>query len=609
MSGGIVFEDGVSAQELFSEKAGITYNDFIILPGYLDFLAHDVDLSTRLTKNIDIKLPFISSPMDTVTEANMAIAMGLCGGVGVVHHNCSIDFQTDEVRKVKKYEQGFILDPLVLGPNSTPGDILKIRKDHGFSGIPITDTGKIGGKLLGLVTLRDIDFLDEAQLTSPVTRFMTPFDSLVTALDGIHLSEANKIMQQSKKGKLPIINENKELISLIARTDLKKNVRHPLSSKDSNKRILVGGATSTQTDGWDRAEALLAAGVDFLLLDSSQGNSIFQLDMLRRLKSTYPHIDVIAGNDGSQRLSAVRVLVIVYACQVGDIPWHISSERNDQPLRLMPAMNRSGNSDLDNVWSILTVVTCAQAKNLIDAGADALRVGMGSGSICITQEVTAVGRAQATAVYKVSEYAHKYDVPVIADGGISTAGTIVKALSLGASTVMMGSLVAGTTEAPGEYFLSKGFRVKKYRGMGSLDAMSSNPSSQNRYFSENDSVKVAQGVSGAIMDRGSIHQLVPYLAAGLQHGMQQIGACSLAKLREKMISGELRFERRSPSAQIEGSVHSLHSQCGKKKAVFSAALVALPWNLCRPEHVLVERFATIYALEQLVLKLPGAPLT
>nr|VZI19219.1 unnamed protein product [Spirometra erinaceieuropaei] len=449
-------KDGLSAKELFSENSGITYSDFIILPGYLDFMASDVNLSTRLTRNINLKLPFVSSPMDTVTEANMAIAMGLCGGVGILHHNCTIDYQVKQVHTVKKYEQGFILDPIVLGPDDTVDDVYRIRADHGFSGIPITSTGKIGGRLLGLVTLRDIDFLPEESKHCRISEIMTPFEELYTAPHGITLPDANRIMQKRKKGKLPIDRLEEEYAT-------------PAFIKRS--------------------------------ADSSQGNSVFQLDMLKNIKSAYPHVDVIAGN----------------------------------------------------------VVTCAQAKNLIDAGADALRVGMGSGSICITQEVTAVGRSQATAVYTVSDFAKRYDVPVIADGGISTAGHVVKALSLGASSVMMGALLAGTTEAPGEYFFSNGVRLKKYRGMGSLDAMSANPSSQMRYFSETDRVKVAQGVSGNIVDRGSIHQLVPYLMAGVQHGMQQIGARSLPKLWQLMESGELRFERRSPSAQVEGSVHGLHS--------------------------------------------------
>ncbi|KAF1774466.1 IMP dehydrogenase / GMP reductase, conserved site [Phytophthora cactorum] len=464
--------DGRSAIDIFVNKnqgQGYTYDDLILMPGHINFGVDAVHLDTKVSRNISLHLPLVSSPMDTVTEHAMAIGMALHGGIGIIHYNMTVEEQVKEVRLVKKFKNGFITDPKCLSPEDTLADVDRIKAEFGFAGIPITESGKVGSVLVGIVSNRDIDFIEDRQ--TKLKEVMST--NLVTAPEGVSLTEANRILRESKKGKLPIVNAKGEFVSLISRRDLVKNRDFPHASKDANKQLLVGAAIGTRPNDRERCTELVKAGVNLIVIDSSQGDSTFQVDLIKWIKATYPEIDVIGGN----------------------------------------------------------VVTRMQCKRLIDAGADGLKVGMGVGSICTTQEVCAVGRAQASAVFNTARYARQFGVPVIADGGIASSGHIVKALTVGASAVMC---------VPGQYFFQDGVRLKKYRGMGSIEAMTAG--SSKRYFATHAAVKVAQG--------GSLMRYVPYLQQGIKHGLQDLGQSSLEALR---------FELRTPAAQREGNVHSLHT--------------------------------------------------
>lgn len=488
--------DGFTAKQLFNQGVSYTYDDVILHPGHIYFGAHEVDLSTNVSKNVKLRIPIVSSPMDTVTEAEMAINMAIMGGMGFIHYNNTIEEQLAYVQRVKRHTPGFVIHPLVMGPQDTVKMYDEI-KDNKHGSVCITDTGKLGGRLLGIVTSRDTELL--ADRLTPLEEVMTRDPE--TAPEGTSTQQALSLLEKTRRGKLPIVNDNGELIALATRSLFRQDKRLPHPGQpnlDPTGRLRCGAAVGTRDGDKDRVKMLYEVGkVDVVILDSSQGDSTFQLQMVSHIKKHHPGLDVICGN----------------------------------------------------------VVTSSQARRLIEGGADGLRVGMGSGSICTTQEVCAVGRGQATAVYHVSRVANALGVPTLADGGVQNSGHIVKALALGASAVMCGSLFAGTEEAPGEYFHVNGTRVKKYRGMGSLEAMAKG--SETRYHSDTQNLKIAQGVSGTVRDKGSVRVTVPYLVQAAKQGFQDLGTKTLAEAREQLYGGQTKMECRTGAAQHEGGIHDM----------------------------------------------------
>ncbi|KAM3339524.1 inosine-5'-monophosphate dehydrogenase 2 [Capsicum galapagoense] len=490
-----MFDDGFSAEKLFNQGYSYTYDDVIFLPGFIDFPTDAVNLSTKLSRNIDLSIPCVASPMDTVTETSMAVAMAALGGIGIVHYNNTIDQQVDVVRFAKAHQFPFVSELIFVSPSES----IHCGDEFGKSQtIFVTETGRNDSSLLGIVTKSDWERLSDSEKEGRVSAYMEVNPE--TLPSSYNFKDVAGCIASKKLKFVPLVNEDEQVVNLVTADDVERMNSLPklgLPSLGKDGKFLVGAAVGTRESDKERLEHLVKAGINVLVIDSSQGNSEYQINMIKYVKRTYPNLDVIGGN----------------------------------------------------------VVTKYQAANLIKQDVDGLRVGMGSGSICTTQEVCAVGRGQATAVYKVSSIAEQHGIPVIADGGISNSGHIVKALSLGASTVMMGSFLAGSNEAPGTYEYKNGLRVKKYRGMGSLEAMTKG--SDARYLGDTAKLKIAQGVVGSVADKGSVLKFVPYTMQAVKQGFQDLGASSMQSAHELLRSGTLRLEVRTGAAQVEGGVHGL----------------------------------------------------
>ncbi|KAL5726201.1 IMP dehydrogenase [Ranunculus cassubicifolius] len=495
----LLIEDGFSATRLFNQGYSYTYDDVIFLPHYIDFPTDAVDLTTKLTKNINLSIPCVASPMDTVTESSMAVSMAALGGIGIVHNNNSSLEQASLIRTAKSRRIPFISNPSCFKSPSDSIDSADEFSDD-LSVVFVTKSGDSKSKLLGVVSKSDWENLSDKDVS--VVNYMSEIP--VFAPSNCSFEQAAAFLAAKKLDYLPLVNEvDGEIVDVVTAADVERIRSFPKSgfpSLGKDGKFMVGAAIGTREQEKERLEHLVKAGANVVVLDSSQGNSIYQLEMIKYVKKTYPDLDVIGGN----------------------------------------------------------IVTAYQAQNLIQAGADGLRVGMGSGSICTTQEVCAVGRGQATAIYKVSSIAANSGVPVIADGGIANSGHIVKALVLGASTVMMGSFLAGSNEAPGVYEKTKdGHRIKKYRGMGSLEAMTKG--SDARYLGDTSKLKVAQGVVGAVTDKGSVLKFIPYTMQAVKQGFQDLGASSVESGHSLLKSSVLRLEVRTGAAQKEGGVHDLYN--------------------------------------------------
>ena len=445
---------------------GLTFDDVLLVPAHSQVLPRDCDISTRLSRNIKLHLPLLSAGMDTVTEARMAIAMAREGGIGVIHRNMTIEKQAEEVDKVKRSEHGVITNPFRLTPDHTLNDAAALMERYRISGVPVT----VGEKLVGIITNRDLRF--EEDYTRPIGEAMT-HEKLVTASVGTTLKEAQEILRRHKIEKLPIVDDDFNLKGLITIKDIEKTIQYPRASKDVNGRLLAAAAVGVGRDAVTRAEALVEAGVDLIVVDSAHGHSQSVLDTVKEIKTLNPDIELMGGN----------------------------------------------------------VATAEGARDLIKAGADAVKVGVGPGSICTTRVIAGIGVPQITAVYEAAKASHELGVPVTADGGIKFSGDITKALAAGASNVMIGSLLAGTEESPGEFEIFQGRSYKVYRGMGSLGAMKDG--SRDRYFQEYEQKLVPEGIEGRVPFRGTVGDMVFQMAGGLRAGMGYCGVATIEDLQHK----------------------------------------------------------------------------